>query len=296
VTVKVLVTGRDGQLGRALMASCPPGLEVMACGRADLNLADAAACRAAVLRHRPDWVINAGAYTAVDRAEQEPELALAVNASAPAALAAALAEVGGRLLHLSTDFVFGGNQGHPYQPGQPLAPLSAYGISKAQGEERLQASLDPERWCILRTSWVYGPVGHNFLLTMLRLHRQRATSGQPLRVVADQVGCPTATAGLAQACWAVLEHRLAGILHWSDAGVASWYDFAEAIGELGSQVGLLERPAAVEPITTADYPTPARRPSYSLLDCSASRAALHLAAQHWRHSLAAVIATVAAAG
>ncbi|MEB3349132.1 MAG: dTDP-4-dehydrorhamnose reductase, partial [Cyanobacteriota bacterium] len=266
------------------------------CGRADLNLADAAACRAAVLRHRPDWVINAGAYTAVDRAEQEPELALAVNASAPAALAAALAEVGGRLLQISTDFVFGGHQGHPYQPGQPLAPLSAYGISKAQGEERLQASLDPERWCILRSSWVYGPVGHNFLLTMLRLHRQRATSGQPLRVVADQVGCPTATAGLAQACWAVLEHRLAGILHWSDAGVASWYDFAEAIGELGSQAGLLERPAAVEPITTADYPTPARRPSYSLLDCSASRAALHLTAQHWRQSLAAVIATVAAAG
>ncbi|MEB3265370.1 MAG: dTDP-4-dehydrorhamnose reductase [Cyanobacteriota bacterium] len=293
--MRVLLTGRDGQLGQALLASCPPQLELIACGRADLNLADGTACRQMVLHHRPDWVINAGAYTAVDRAEQEPELAMAVNAAGPAALATALAEVGGRLLQISTDFVFDGHQGHPYHPNQSLAPLGAYGSSKAAGEQQVRSCLAPERCCILRTSWVYGPVGRNFLLTMLRLHRERGASGQPLRVVADQVGGPTATGGLARACWAVLAQQLAGPLHWSDAGATSWYDFAVAIGELGVSTGLLARPAPVEPITTADYPTPARRPSYSLLDCSASRTALGLPAQQWRQALAAVIAEVAAA-
>ena len=142
---------------------------------------------------------------------------------------------------------------------------------------------------MLRTGWVYGPVGHNFCLTMLRLHRERAASGQPLGVVADQVGCPTSTATLAEACWRAIGVEGQRILHWRDAGVASWYDFAVAIGELGVAVGLLERAARVLPISTTDYPTPARRPSYSLLDCGASSVALGLEPLHWRAGVAQVL-------
>lgn len=291
--LRVLLTGRDGQLGQALVAAAPAHWQLIACGRAELDLADPEACRQAVRQHRPDWVLNAGAYTAVDRAESEPEVALAVNASAPQAFAEALAEQGGRLLQVSTDFVFAGDQGHPYSPDQPVAPLGVYGSSKAEGERRLAALLPAERWCVLRTSWVYGPVGRNFCLTMLRLHRERAAAGQELAVVADQVGCPTATAGLAAACQAAIDREVSGLQHWSDAGAASWYDFAVAIGELGVAAGLLDHAAAVSPIRTADYPTPAHRPSYSLLDCVATRQLLGLPPVHWRSALAAVLASLA---
>lgn len=291
--VRVLLTGRDGQLGQALVAAAPSHWQLIACGRAELDLADAEVCRQAVREHRPDWVLNAGAYTAVDQAEREPELALAVNAGAPQAFAEALAERGGRLLQVSTDFVFAGDQGHPYRLDQPVAPLGVYGSSKAEGERRVAALLPADRWCVLRTSWVYGPVGRNFCLTMLRLHRERAAVGQELAVVADQVGCPTATHTLAAACLAAIERGVSGWMHWSDAGAASWYDFAVAIGELGVVAGLLENAAAVRPIATADYPTPARRPSYSLLDCTATRTALGLHPVHWRQALAEVLASLA---
>ena len=292
---------------RALRASLPVTLsgepvELIATARQNepaegllaLDLADPDACRAAVIAHQPDLVLNAGAYTAVDGAEADPELAQAVNAGAPRAFAEALAHTSdrSRLLQISTDFVFNGEQGHPYKPKDPMQPLGVYGSSKAAGEQavaNLLGTSDHAGTCgratILRTSWVYGPVGRNFLLTMLRLHHQHAANGEPLRVVADQIGCPTSTAGLARACWAAIERRATGILHWSDAGSASWYDFAVAIGELGQAAGLLERSAAVEPISTADYATLARRPSYSLLDSTTTRALLDLAPSHWRKAL-----------
>ena len=287
--MKVLLTGAAGQLGQALIAAKPAGITLIACSRAELDLADALACQAVVQRHRPDWVFNAGAYTAVDRAEQEPELAQAVNAGAPAAFAEALAATGGRLLQVSTDFVFNGAQGTPYLPEQSVDPLGVYGASKAAGEA---AALQLPGALVLRTSWVYGPVGQNFCRTMLRLHRERPQIG----VVADQVGCPTSTHTLAAACWRAIGLGATAdqprILHWSDAGAASWYDFAVAIGELGVAAGLLERAASVRPLTSAEYPTPAQRPSYSLLDCSASRAALGLEPQHWRAALAEVLGVV----
>jgi len=303
--VRVLLTGAQGQLGKALRRCLPEGIELIATARqADaavgvlpLDLSDRQACRSAVLDYRPDWVLNAGAYTAVDQAESEPQLAQAVNAGAPGAFAEALLEIGsqGRLLQVSTDFVFNGQQGHPYRPDQSRAPLGVYGATKAAGEQVVTEILGINgvgRASILRTSWVYGPVGRNFLLTMLKLHRQQAERGEPLRVVADQVGCPTATSGLAAACWAVVHRRSAGVLHWSDAGVASWYDFALAIGALAQTAGLLETAAEVQPITSADYPTPARRPSYSLLDCAASRTTLGLPVRHWSQVLHEVIADV----
>jgi len=294
--MKVIITGAAGQLGQALCRLAPAPLELITTSRTGgdgsipLDLADAEACRALVQEHRPDWLINAGAYTAVDKAESEPELAQAVNSGAPAAFAQAMQATGGRLLQVSTDFVFNGAQGSPYRSDQPVDPLGVYGASKAAGEVAAAGALAAERLCILRTSWVYGPVGKNFLLTMLRLMRER----EQLGVVADQVGCPTATSGLAQACWAALEHGVSGVHHWSDAGAASWYDFAVAIAELGQAAGLLENPARINPITTADYPTPAQRPSYSLLDCTGTRQALHLSPLHWREALRQVMGDVVA--
>lgn len=292
---RVLLTGCNGQLGHALLAAIPEGVEVIPLARESLDLADASACRQVVRQHQPQWVLNAGAYTAVDRAESEPELALRVNGEAPGALAEALAETGGHLLQISTDFVFNGQQGSPYRPDQPLDPLGVYGATKAEGERRVMEALPPERYCVLRTSWVYGPVGQNFCLTMLRLHRQKAAAGNSLGVIADQVGCPTATHTLAAACWQVIQRNIHGIHHWSDAGAASWYDFAVAIGELSVTQGVLATAAQVTPIGTEDYPTPARRPSYSLLECRATRRVLGLPALHWRNALVQVLARLPAA-
>ena len=295
--MKVLLTGSAGQLGQALRQQVPAGVDLIATSRGGgdgllaLDLADAAACRAMVEEHQPDWVLNSGAYTAVDTAESEPELAHAVNAGAPQAFAEALVDSGGRLLQLSTDFVFNGQQGSPYRPEQPRDPLGVYGASKAAGEEAVETVLGHDgRAVILRTSWVMGPVGRNFALTMLRLHRDKPAFG----VVADQVGCPTSTHTLAAACWRVINQASTQpVLHWSDAGAASWYDVAVAVGELGLELGLVERMAQVSPITTADYPTPARRPTYSLLECSETRQLLELPALHWRQALRQLLEAVA---
>ncbi len=287
--MKVLLTGKNGQLGQALQASCPVDVELFAWGREELDLSDADACKQAVEILKPDWVLNAAAYTAVDRAESEPELAWKVNAEAPKAFSEALANTGGRLLHVSTDFVFNGKQGYPYTTQQAVDPIGVYGSSKAGGEQAVLETLPAERFCILRTSWVYGPVGKNFCLTMLRLHAERGAAGTPLSVVADQVGCPTATPGLAEACWGAVKLGLSGMHHWSDAGAASWYDFATAIGVIGAAEGFVPNPAEVKPIRTVDYPTPAKRPSYSLLDCVETRRALGIEPKHWQEALHTVI-------
>ena len=298
--MKVLLTGAAGQLGRALIDKMPPGVELLASSRhggdglVALDLADLKACQQVVVEHRPDWVLNAGAYTAVDKAEAEPGLAHAVNGSAPRAFAEAIQTHGGRLLQLSTDFVFNGEQGSPYRVDQSRDPLGVYGASKASGEEAVEELLGASgQGVVLRTSWVMGPVGKNFALTMLRLHRER----EQLGVVADQVGCPSSTLNLAIACWRVITSSREGmelppVLHWCDGGVASWYDVSVAVGELALDLGLLEHAATVNPISSADYPTPATRPGYSLLDCQASRQVLQLEAQHWRSALRDVLKSI----
>ena len=298
--MKVLLTGAAGQLGRALIDKMPPGVELLASSRhggdglVALDLADLKACQQVVVEHRPDWVLNAGAYTAVDKAEAEPVLAHAVNGSAPRAFAEAIQTHGGRLLQLSTDFVFNGKQGSPYRVDQSRDPLGVYGASKASGEEAVEELLGASgQGVVLRTSWVMGPVGKNFALTMLRLHRER----EQLGVVADQVGCPSSTLNLAMACWTVITSSREGmelppVLHWCDGGVASWYDVSVAVGELALDLGLLEHAATVNPISSADYPTPATRPGYSLLDCQASRQVLQLQAQQWRSALRDVLKSI----
>jgi dTDP-4-dehydrorhamnose reductase len=290
--IKVMLTGKDGQLGKALVEKIPAGIEVVALGRQDLDLSNKEACHNAVLEHRPDWILNAGAYTAVDRAESEPELAMAVNAVAPEAFAQALGEVGGRLLQVSTDFVFNGTQAHPYHPDQPVDPICVYGVTKAEGERLVQKALPATHYCILRTSWVYGPLGNNFCLTMLRLHRLKSAQNETLNVVADQIGCPTSTLSLACACWSAINHDTSGIHHFCDAGAASWYDFAIAIGDAGVAAGIIDQSAIVVPITSSEYPTPAKRPGYSLLDCTTTRTALELEINHWQKELSKVISKI----
>lgn len=270
--MKVLVTGAKGQLGRALAARVPAGIDCLALDRGGCDLADPAAIRTALATHKPDAVINAGAYTAVDRAESEAELARAVNATAVGVLAA----YGAPLVQVSTDFVFGGSQSTPYRPEDARDPLGVYGASKAAGEDG--AGDDA---CVVRTSWVYAAGGGNFVRTMLRLMREC----DEVRVVADQIGAPTWASGLADTLWALLGKGARGMFHHRDAGAASWYDFAVAIQEEALVLGLLSRAVPVIPIATADYPTPARRPAYSLLDDSGTRALLGDRPPHWRVNL-----------
>jgi dTDP-4-dehydrorhamnose reductase len=286
--VKVLVTGVHGQVGSAVVASAPAGAQLVAVGHADLDIGDPDAVDRLVGEVRPDVIVNAAAYTAVDRAESEPEKAQRVNAAGPANLARAAARLQARLLHLSTDFVFDGSVSKAYRPGDATNPLSIYGSSKLAGE-RAVMELWPERSVVLRTAWVYCARGHNFLLTMLRLMREKGT----VRVVADQIGSPTAAHSIAEALWQLIARpSLNGIHHWTDSGVASWYDFAVAIAEESAAASGATRPATVLPITTADYPTPAKRPRFSVLDKSDTIAALGITPRHWRTNLRQVIGDI----
>lgn len=274
--MKVATFGAAGQLGRALVATCPEAAQCIALDREQLDLADDAAIRSLIEAERPDLVLNAAAYTAVDRAEEERALAFAINEGAVAAMAQALAGTGGRLVHVSTDYVFDGESPRAYRPGDPRNPQSVYGLSKAAGEDAAG-----EDAIIVRTSWVYAAGGANFVRTMLRVMAER----DEVRVVADQIGAPTWATGLARTLWALAEKGQPGLYHHSDAGVASWYDFAVAIAEEAAALGMLERIPAIIPIATSEYPTPAKRPAMSLLDDSATRALLGDTVPYWRENL-----------
>ncbi len=278
MSATVLVTGADGQLGRELARTAPGDVHLVPLNRRALDVSSPANVADAFERHRPAIVINAAAYTAVDRAEQERDLAAAVNVDGPRLLAEAARNHGARLIHVSTDFVFDGTASTPYAPAAETNPLGVYGATKRAGEVALSAS----DHLIVRTGWVYASRGNNFVNTMLRLMKERDGLG----VVADQIGTPTWAHGLAEALWSFAARAgTAGIYHWSDAGVASWYDFAVAIQEEAVALGLLERAIPVTPITAADYPTPARRPAYSVLDKTATWQLLGITPMHWRTAL-----------
>ncbi|MFN3591872.1 MAG: dTDP-4-dehydrorhamnose reductase [Thermaurantiacus sp.] len=276
--MKLLVGGSGGQVGRALVAEAPAGWTVIAPPESEFDVTDPAAARRWLADARPTALANVAAYTAVDRAETEAEIAERINAHAAGLLAAAAAEAGVRFVHVSTDFVFDGLACRPIPPEATPAPLGIYGATKLAGE-RAVAAADPDA-LVLRTAWVYAAVGNNFPRTMLRVMAER----DEVRVVADQVGTPTHAAGLARAIFRLLGAGATGLHHWTDAGVASWYDFAVAIQEEALGLGLLDRPVPVIPIRTEDYPTPARRPAYSVLDKTATWA-ITGPARHWRVEL-----------
>ena len=288
--MKVIVAGAGGQLGQALQASAPAGAQIIALGHADLDIGDAAKVAAVVSIAAPDLVINAAAYTAVDKAESDEWAAYRINGEGPGHLAAAAHAANARFVHVSTDFVFNGRSGKPYAPDHETDPLGVYGASKLAGERSALAA-DPKA-IILRTAWVYGVTGHNFVRTMLRLMAER----DEVRVVADQIGTPTFAGSLADAIWALHAAGASGIHHWTDSGAASWYDFAVAIQEEALQIGLLDRTVPVIPIATSDYPTPAKRPHYSVLNKSSAIALIGAAAPHWRTNLRHMLGVIKANG
>jgi dTDP-4-dehydrorhamnose reductase len=278
--MKVLVLGGGGQVARAVVAGAPGTHQVIARARAELDIGDADAVARAMAETGAGWVVNAAAYTAVDLAEDEPSQAMAVNATAVGTLATAASQAGCRLLHLSTDFVFDGKSNRAYLPTDATHPLSVYGESKLEGERQVLGGT--ESGIVLRTAWVYAAAGRNFVLTMLRLMRER----EQVSVVCDQIGTPTWAAGIAAAIWGLIEvDAPGGVHHWTDLGVASWYDFAVAIQDEALARGLLRRAVPVTPISTAAYPTRARRPAFSVLDTSSTRALIKVPARHWRHNL-----------
>lgn len=282
--MRVLITGAKGQLGRGLFACAPKLAELHSVDLAECDLTDAGAIAALLQEVSPDLVINAAAYTAVDKAESDEAAARAINADAVATLTKAHA---GKIVHVSTDFVFDGTSSRAYRPDDTRKPLSAYGRTKAEGEDHLRG-----HDILVRTAWVYTAGGANFVRTMLQLMAER----HELNVVADQIGAPTWAPGLAQTIWGLIEKGASGIFHHSDAGVASWYDFAVAIQEEALELGLLEKAINIHPISTADYPTPAARPAFSLLDCSKTRECLGDGNTHWRVNLRKMLKEEAALG
>ncbi|WP_017324475.1 dTDP-4-dehydrorhamnose reductase [Synechococcus sp. PCC 7336] len=282
--MRILLLGSNGQVGRELQQPLAALGTVTCWGRQQLDLTQVETIRPAIEQLRPDAIVNAAAYTAVDRAESELAVAQTVNGEAPGQLALAAAAVGATLVHLSTDYVFAGDRGSPYLETDPTGPLGAYGQTKWAGEEAIRQHCD--RHCILRTAWVYGAKGQsNFVKTMLRLGQSR----EELRVVADQVGSPTWAKDIAEAiaaCLPKLGPDTYGTYHYTNSGVASWYDLAVAIFEEARAIdhGPLQI-RRVEPIATADYPTPARRPSYSVLATAKIARLLGQAPPHWRASL-----------
>jgi len=288
---KVLITGAHGQVGLELQATAPSGWQVLARGMGDLDVTQADAVRDLIQRERPAVVIQAAAYTDVDQAERQVELAEAVNATGASNVAEAAARIGARMIHLSTDFVFDGRQGRPYTPDAPASPLGVYGRTKLAGEREVTRVTGGVA-LIVRTAWVYSVHGRNFVRTMLGLMAEE----QSVNVVCDQVGTPTWGRTLAEALWRAADRSdLHGIVHWTDAGVASWYDFALAIQEEALALGLLSKSVPVCPIRTEEFPTAARRPSYSVLDKTSGWAALGGPARHWRANLRTMLQGLACA-
>jgi len=282
---RILVLGAGGQLGMELFHSARPEVECVALARQELDIGDPLAVAHCLSATAPAVIVNAAAYTAVDAAEDNAAAAHRANAQGPANLARSCRELGIRLLHVSTDFVFDGASSQPYRPDAPTAPLGEYGRSKLAGE-RAVLELCPQA-LVLRSGWVYSRFGNNFVKTMLRLMAER----EQLAVVADQVGTPTWARGLAGALWAAAARPgLSGIYHWSDEGSCSWYEFAVAICEEAVDLGLLAKSLPIRPIASSEYPTAARRPAYSVLDKTASWRDLAQPAVPWRTQLRCMLA------
>jgi dTDP-4-dehydrorhamnose reductase len=292
--LRILLTGINGQVGWELQRTLMPLGEVIPVGREVMDLASPDRIRQAIRKFEPHLIVNPAAYTAVDKAELEPELAQAINAVAPGIMAEEARRLGAAIVHFSTDYVFDGDRSTPYQETDATNPLGVYGKTKLEGEIAIQAVDVPH--LILRTSWVYSRIGKNFLLTMLKLARER----QELRIVSDQIGAPTWNRAIAEVTAQILAQGMGnlseflrdrrGIYHLSASGVTNWHEFATAIfaadPDRSEQVV-----TSVLPISTADYPTPARRPQYSLLDNSKLHNTFGLSLPNWQQSLQLAIAT-----
>lgn len=283
---RILITGGSGQVGYCLKAQLQGCAELSVPDSSALNIADRRSVRQAVETFRPDYIINAAAYTAVDKAESDAERAFAVNRDGARHLAEAAEAAGAAMLHISTDYVFDSAGGAPYDETAPTAPQNIYGASKLAGEQAVLAAC--RRAVVMRTSWVFGAHGQNFVKTMLRLGRERDSLG----IVADQYGAPTAAADIAAALITIVRRHTpeqlaerAGIYHYCGSPYASWFEFAEIIFAEAAAQGVLAKIPAVKPIATTDYPTPAKRPADSRLDCGKIRAVFGIGPCDWHSAL-----------
>jgi len=288
---KVLVTGCNGQLGVALQKIKPSDVEMLALDRSKLDITNFSQVVDVVASFNPDWIINAAAYTAVDKAESESELAFLINRNGAENLARSAESIGARLVQVSTDYVFDGSQGMPYKPDDQVNPINVYGESKLGGEIAVRKILGDEA-LILRTAWVYAHHGKNFLTTMLRLMKERKV----LNVVEDQIGTPTNAYTLADAIFSAIKNKSFGTHHWTDAGVASWYDFANSIYESATAAKILTNRCHIAPIPAEAYPTPAKRPVCSLLDKQSFRKCINEDGDHWQNALTRALDSIVREG
>jgi dTDP-4-dehydrorhamnose reductase len=286
---KIAVIGKNGQLAFELGQITTDDAIISCYGRDDIDITNTESLLATFKNNKINTVINAAAYTAVDLAETETQAAYTINAKAVENLAKVCKQLSLHLIHVSTDFVFQGDKGSPYLPYDIVNPIGVYAQSKAEGEKAVVKILEG-RGCIIRCSWVYSVQGNNFLKTMLKLMETKTELG----VICDQIGSPTSAKNLAKACLMAAVNEVSGIHHYTDAGVASWYDFAVAIQRLGIEQGLLSRRIKINPINNDEYPTLAKRPSYSVLDKKSMYEALpKLPVEHWEHALTETVKLLA---
>ena len=289
--MKILLIGSTGQLGRELIKSSPKNIDLIYPSKINFDLSNTTQCYKYILDTLPDWVINSGAYTNVDKAEKEKEIAYEINAKGPQSIAKALSKTNGKLIHISTDYVFNGEQNTPYKVNKKISPINYYGFSKAKGEELIQKLLpENNKLCIIRTSWLMSPYGNNFATKIMKSLQDR----DEVKVVYDQISSPTSTKALANAIWKAIElnnlfsltkKNFPKMIHFSNSGVASWYDVAEAIGEIGIKKGLIKEMATLLPIESSEYQTAALRPKYSVLESSQTKRFLNIRNLHWRKAL-----------
>lgn len=278
--MKVLLLGSNGQLGWELHRTCPAHIQLITYDYPEIDFCDTKSINDCIQKTSPDSIINAAAYTAVDKAETEIELAYRINHDAVVEIAQLSEKHDIFLTHISTDFVFSGHAHKPYQPGDKPGPESVYGDSKLKGEAAVSRILQ-DKAMIIRTAWLYSSHGQNFVKTMLTLMKEK----ENLHVIDDQIGTPTWANGLAHAVWDAMGKKCGGLYHWTDAGVASWYDFAMAIQEDSLGLGLLSKAIPIFPISEKQYPTPAKRPMYGVLDKTAIWNATGISSVHWRVQL-----------
>lgn len=298
--MKVFLIGMNGQLGRSIIKSKPKDVFLYKFSRKELNLLDFNLLEKTIKKNKPDWIINCAAYTNVDFAEIEKNMATKINKDVPKKIAEIISENGGKLLHISTDFVFNGNQNYSYSYKQKRDPINHYGWSKAGGEEAIEKILSKKKQAvILRTSWLISPFGKNFVLTILDLLKGKKN----IPVVCDQIGCPTNALLLSKVCWEIIfsdqifdnnyfEEMAVPIMHWSDLGVTSWYDMALSIEEIAYDLGYLEKKGSIMPIKSKYYKSTATRPKFSLLDCEETYKLLSLKPINWRETIKQILSQV----
>ena len=289
--MKILITGSNGQLGNALNFTKPRNINILNPNRNNFDLTNNHQMSNYILENNPDWIINCGAYTNVEKAESEQELAFQINAIAVKTISETLLKTKGKLIQISTDFVFDGKSSIPYKTSDYASPQNIYGLSKLKGEQYVKEIIEKsQKGVVLRTSWLMSNFGNNFATKILKLHKEK----EIINVVSDQIGSPTSAFNLANICWQIISsHNSWGydsqneipIFHFSDEGIASWYDVAVAVGEIGIQTGLIRKMAEVNPVKSDIFNSKAKRPSFSVLDTYKIKKLLNSKSKHWRKSM-----------